>query len=488
MLKIVSFLFLSSLLMVFPLQAKESKQQEPFQLSPMTVIAPQRGVKITPEKTVIDMDKFTKPGGVDTLEDVLHEIGGIDVQRSNPLIATPGDQISIRGVTEGRLVVEIDGRRINHTGHYGKYIVDWSTLKVDDIKRVEIIRGGYSVLHPFAIGGVINLITKKGRKTEELKPDVSLKASYGRYDTRGGALSFDGGFEDLVGYHFSAGKKETNGYHRNEFQDVDNFNGRLSFFLPHEATFTIGAKYSEVDYGFPVINDPNDPDPGVAARYDNNYPKFKRSSDQLRHLNWPQLPTGGALNPEWEKHTGYYDAIFEMPLGPGTMNLHGYWTEGRRWTSSYGKGASMEDPEARFTKDQFVDDRTKGIILEYRDIELFDFHKFTIGYDHQELGQPDKNSIIYNVDSAYIQDIIRLGKRWTITPGIRYYHVDMDTYYGWWNMGYDSPPPGWPFSADNSGKEETDVGYYPSLKVDFQASQNTTLYAAVSKSYRLPCP
>jgi iron complex outermembrane receptor protein len=92
------------------------------------------------------------------------------------------------------------------------------------------------------------------------------------------------------------------------------------------------------------------------------------------------------------------------------------------------------------------------------------------------------------VDSAYIQDIIRLGKRWTITPGIRYYHVDMDTYYGWWNMGYDSPPPGWPFSADNSGKEETDVGYYPSLKVDFQASQNTTLYAAVSKSYRLPCP
>ncbi|HMB30749.1 MAG TPA: hypothetical protein VKN82_02880, partial [Desulfohalobiaceae bacterium] len=111
MLKIVSFLFLSSLLMVFPLQAKENKQQEPFQLSPMTVIAPQRGVKITPEKTVIDMDKFTKPGGVDTLEDVLHEIGGIDVQRSNPLIASPGDQISIRGVTEGRLVVEIDGRR-----------------------------------------------------------------------------------------------------------------------------------------------------------------------------------------------------------------------------------------------------------------------------------------------------------------------------------------------------------------------------------------
>ena len=177
-----------------------------------------------------------------------------------------------------------------------------------------------------------------------------------------------------------------------------------------------------------------------------------------------------------------------MPLGPGIVNVHGFWTEGRRWTSSYGKGASMEDPEKKFKKDDFVDDRTKGIICEYRDIDLFDSHSVTAGAEYQELGWPDKDPIIYNVKSAYIQDVIHLGDRWTLTPGVRYYDVDMDVYYGWWEMGYDSQPPGWPFSADNSGKTDNDDGFYPSLKVDFQATPETALYAAVSRSYRLPCP
>ena len=130
---------------------------------------------------------------------MLTEIGGIDVQRANPLMASPGDEVSIRGVNEGRMVIEIDGRRINQTGHYGRYIVDWSTLNLDDIERIEIIRGGHSVLHPFAIGGVINMITKKGEKTDDPKPDVSLKGGYGRYDTHNVSGSVDGGVGNVVG-------------------------------------------------------------------------------------------------------------------------------------------------------------------------------------------------------------------------------------------------------------------------------------------------
>ncbi|MFO7985878.1 MAG: hypothetical protein R6U38_08435 [Desulfatiglandaceae bacterium] len=34
------------------------------------------------------------------------------------------------------------------------------------------IRGGHSVLHPFAIGGVINITTKKGQKTDDPRPNV----------------------------------------------------------------------------------------------------------------------------------------------------------------------------------------------------------------------------------------------------------------------------------------------------------------------------
>ena len=66
------------------------------------------------------------------------------------------------------------------------------------------------------MGGVINLITKKGRETQETKPDISLEAGYGEFDTYSLATSVTGGWGNLIGYHFSAKKKETEGYHKNE--------------------------------------------------------------------------------------------------------------------------------------------------------------------------------------------------------------------------------------------------------------------------------
>ncbi|MBW2053898.1 MAG: TonB-dependent receptor, partial [Deltaproteobacteria bacterium] len=352
-------------------------------------------------------------------------------------------------------------RRINHTGHYGRYIVDWSTLNMDDIESIEIIRGGHSVLHPFAIGGVINIITKKGKKTKELKPDFSVMAGYGEFNTRNLSASVNGGVGNVVGYNFSASRQETDGYLRNNFQETNSYNGHLTFYLPKDVTLSLGAKYSDVYYGLPVINDPSRSD------YDSDYPKFYPDRDQLRHLDWPQYAEN---DPHWDKHTTYLDAILQVPLGPGSAKVHGFFTGGRRWTSMYTAMGTFEE-------DFFVDDETRGIIAEYRDINLFESHCVTVGAEYQVMGWPDENPAIYRVKSAYIQDVISLGDRWTVTPGVRYYHVDMDTYFSQFGTG-------WP----TEGKKEDDDGFYPSLKVDFQATSDTALYAAVSRSYRLPCP
>ena len=430
-------------------------------LEDMTVMAPQPGVEITTEKTVIRMDEFKKPGSVRSLTDILTEIGGVDVMRTNPIMASPGDEVSIRGLNEGRMVIEINGRRINHTGHYGRYIVDWSTLNMDDVERIEIIRGGHSVLHPFAIGGVINIITKKGERTADLKPDVNIKAGYGDYGSHFEAASVRGGAWNHVGYNFSASKQETDGYLRNNYQETDNFNGQLTFYLPGDATLDFSAKYSDVLYGLPVINDPSRSD------YDSKYPYFLASRDQLRHIDWPQY---AANDPHWKKHTTYLDGIFQMPLGPGALKLHYFMTAGRRWTSMYSATGA-------FTENDFSDDKTEGFIAEYKDIDLSDNHRVTAGIEYQGLGAPSDNPIIYQVKSAYVQDVIKAGERWTLTPGVRYYKVEMDTYYSMFGSG-------WP----TEGKEQEEEGFYPSLKVDFQATPETALYAAASRSYRLPCP
>ncbi len=86
-------------LIPFTLPAEE--KPEDVYLDQITVIAPQPGVEINTDKTVIKADEFKKPGEVRTLTDVLTEIGGVDVQRISPLISSPGDEVSIRGLNGG---------------------------------------------------------------------------------------------------------------------------------------------------------------------------------------------------------------------------------------------------------------------------------------------------------------------------------------------------------------------------------------------------
>jgi len=207
----LGFLLLLALSLFSGTGRAEEDSSEVYDLGRLTVMAPQPGVEITTEKTIIRMDEFSKPGEVRTLTDVLTEIGGIDVQRTNPLMASPGDEVSIRGLNEGRMVIEIDGRRINHTGHYGRYIVDWSTLNMDDIDHIEVIRGGHSVLHPFAIGGVINIVTKKGKKVAVVIPveDYKPEGSAGLISAKGALAGIDDSIDDMVAQIYSARETET---------------------------------------------------------------------------------------------------------------------------------------------------------------------------------------------------------------------------------------------------------------------------------------
>jgi hypothetical protein len=352
--------------------------------------------------------------------------------------------------------------------------VDWSTLTLDDIEKVEIIRGAHSVLHPFAIGGVINIITKKGKKTDQIKPDVSLSSGYGSFNTYFNQGSIDGGLFNHVGYHFSASRQSTDGYLRNNFQWNNNFAGGLQLFLPFEANLWLGARYSKVNYGFPVVNDPTRPD------WNSGYPPFLPTADALRHLpSAIQVP--GYPIPQWNKNTYYLDAILTAPVGPGTAKVHAYTTNGRRdihyYTTQMGR-TFFDNVQTR--------DVTTGILAEYRDIKVLELDRFkdylTLGFDYQNLGQPPENPVIYLVKSVYFQDVVKLWDRVTFTGGARYYNIEMDTYYSWFEQGKTK------VAQPTAGKKQRETGWFPSFKLDVQAAQNTALYAAVSRAMRLPCP
>src|SRR3989449_6357784 len=108
--------------------------------------------------TVIDGEDFQTyhyPG----VDEALRQVPGVEIRRSGTFGKTTS--ISIRGTNPSQVQVLIDGVRVKSptTGQ-----AELSDLSPDLIERVEIIRGPQSTLYGAdAIGGVVNIITKKGK-------------------------------------------------------------------------------------------------------------------------------------------------------------------------------------------------------------------------------------------------------------------------------------------------------------------------------------
>ena len=99
-----------------------------------------------------------------SLDDVLRTTVGINV----PLIASyqihpTGNSFSMRGLGGIRGLVMLDGVPINDP-FFG--YVQWNRVPMENIDRVEVVRGAAaSVWGNYAMGGVVNIITRKPDKT-----------------------------------------------------------------------------------------------------------------------------------------------------------------------------------------------------------------------------------------------------------------------------------------------------------------------------------
>jgi vitamin B12 transporter len=109
--------------------------------------------------TVIDRQAIEASGAV-TLADVLATVPGVHVSPSGG----PGGQASVfmRGTNSGHVLVLRDGMPINDasdpTGAF-----NFGTETLSDIERIEVVRGPMAAVYGSgAIGGVINLISRRG--------------------------------------------------------------------------------------------------------------------------------------------------------------------------------------------------------------------------------------------------------------------------------------------------------------------------------------
>ena len=86
-------------------------------------------------------------------------------------------QVRMRGGTPQQTLVLIDGAIVNSATD-GTY--NFANLTTDNIERIEILRGSQGMMWGSdAMGGVVNIITKRGRET----PNISAFAEYGSFAT-----------------------------------------------------------------------------------------------------------------------------------------------------------------------------------------------------------------------------------------------------------------------------------------------------------------
>jgi len=125
--------------------------------------------------------------GYRTLADLLRSVRGLYVSydRIYSLIGVRG--VNRPGDFGGRVLLMVNGHRLNEPVYDQAFIGGEFPLDVDLIDRVEIVRGPGSVLYGNnAFFGVINVITRPGREVRGLE----ASGSFASYDTWSGRLTF----------------------------------------------------------------------------------------------------------------------------------------------------------------------------------------------------------------------------------------------------------------------------------------------------------
>jgi outer membrane receptor for ferrienterochelin and colicin len=142
--------------------------------------------------SVVTADEI-KRYGYRTLADILRSLQGFNVSYDRD-----HSYVGVRGVSLGdfnsRILLLVDGHRMNNNLNDGAFIGTEFLVDVDLIDRVEVIRGPGSVLYGNnAFFGVINVITSKGAQIN----GAEVSGEYAQFDTYKGRVT--------------AGKSFTNG-------------------------------------------------------------------------------------------------------------------------------------------------------------------------------------------------------------------------------------------------------------------------------------
>lgn len=187
--------------------------------------------------------KQIESGSYENVSDVVKNVTGLSLIEYGSHGATAS--VKLRGSTSEQVLVLIDGKRLNKPGD-GQVNLNTITIPVENIERIEILRGASSALYGAdAMGGVINIITRIPDK-----PITTISASYGRFATRNLGINTSRKIGD-AGFYLSVSKESSEGFRTNSDYDIDAVDTKFTYDLSKDIHADLTIDYNHKDAGSP---------------------------------------------------------------------------------------------------------------------------------------------------------------------------------------------------------------------------------------------
>ena len=360
--------------------------------------------------TIVTSDEIHKYG-YRTLADVLRSVRGFYVtnDRNYSYVGTRG--LLRPGDYNSRILLLVDGHRMNEPIYDLMYIGDEFPIDVDLIDRVEVIRGPSSSIYGTnAFFAVINVITKQPGVVKDLEVSGQL-ASFG---TQQGRLSYSHKFKNSLQMLVSGSLAGSRGQ------------GRL--FFP--------------EFDSPATNS------GIAQNVD-----FEQSEQLFTKLSYKDftvtgafgsrlkgLPTGafGTVFNDPRNRTidnrGFFDVAYQHTIGHGFDLTARLYYDQYDYVGHYVSNYSLTDTPFLVVNNDILHTKFWGTELKATKT-LFERHKLTFGSEFRDdfqayQGNYDLNPYTLYLDNrhpdkvaaGYVEDEYSIRKNLVLNAGIRYDH------------------------------------------------------------------
>jgi len=339
-----------------------------------------------PSSITIITEKEIKEKQYTQVLNLLREELGMDVVQSGP----PGGQTSVflRGANSASTLVLVDGIQVNlnTTGAF-----NFAHLSTDNIERIEILRGPQSTLWGAdAVGGVINITTKKGRG----KPSHSFTFEGGSFATFRESIHSSGALGKFD-YSFGASRTDSDGF---SSANVDRGN-------PEEDGYENTTVSTRLGYNFQ-----EDGRVEFIGRYIRSISKFDIFSFGLGQF------TDG---PDGSKTETFYLAV------PIKKTFGGWWDVSINPNLAYDETFSFNPSFGN----SHILNRTYTLDLQ-NNLELSKFHSIIFGADLQiQNGVNEENSLKKDLytQGYFLQALFHYFDRLVFTGGFRH---DINSVFG----------------------------------------------------------